>query len=117
MAEGSFSVVLASHGLGRSHARDLVDRVLLIALGTAKTRLPATDFTGTGSGLAALLPGAEVEIMAPAAHFSALPPCKPRGPALLAAEGGDPVCDDPPGTDRRALHKRIVARIAAFLRL
>ena len=104
-------------GLGRSHARDLVDRVLLIALGTAETRLPATDFTGTGSGLAALLPGAEVEIMAPAAHFSALPPCKPRGPALLAAEGDDPVCGDPPGADRRALHKRIVARIAAFLRL
>ena len=64
-----------------------------------------------------LLPGAEIEIMAPAAHFSALPPCKPRGPAILAAEGDDPVCDDPPGTDRRALHKRIVARVAAFLGL
>ena len=55
--------------------------------------------------------------MAPAAHFSALPPCRPRGPAILAAEGDDPVCDDPPGTDRALLHKRIVARIAAFLGL
>ena len=106
-----------TYGLGQPHARDLVDRVLLIGLGTAETRLPATDFTGTGSGFAALLPHAEIEMMAPAAHFSALPPCKPRGPAILAAEGDDPVCDDPPGTDRRALHKRIVARIAAFLGL
>ena len=106
-----------TYGLGKDHARDLVDRVLLIGLGTAETRLPATDFTGTGSGLATLLPGAEIETMAPAAHFSALPPCKPRGPAILAAEGDDPVCDDPPGTDRRALHKRIVARVAAFLGL
>ena len=36
---------------------------------------------------------------------------------ILAAEGDDPVCDDPPGTDRAALHKRIVDRIAAFLGL
>lgn len=53
--------------------------------------------------------------MAPASHFSALLPCKPKGSAILAAEGDDPVCDDPPGTDRAALHKRIVDRIAVFL--
>ena len=106
-----------TYGLERTHARDLVERVLLIGLGTAETRLPATDFSETGSGFAALLPGAKVEIMAPAAHFSALLPCKPRGPAILAAEGDDPVCDDPPGTDRAMLHERIVARIAAFLAL
>ncbi len=106
-----------TYGLGRVHARDLVDRVLLIGLGSAETRLRATDFSETGSGFAALLPDAEIETMAPAAHFSALPPCKPRGPEILAAEGDDPVCDDPPGTDRAALHKRIVARIAVFLGL
>ena len=89
-----------THGLGRAHARDLVDKVLLIGLGTAETRLPATDFGKTGSGLAAHLPRAEIEIMAPAAHFTALSPCKPRGAAILAAEGDDPLCDDPPGTDR-----------------
>ncbi len=104
-------------GLGQPHARDLVEKVLLIGLGTAETRLPATDFSETGSGFAALLPGAEVEIMAPAAHFSALPSCKPRGPAILAAEGDDPICDDPPGTDRAVLHQRIIARISAFLGL
>jgi len=106
-----------TYGLGKDHARELVDKVLLIGLGSIETRLPATDFSETGSGLAAHLLHAEIEIMAPAAHFSALPPCKLRGAAILAAEGDDPVCDDPPGTDRAALHKRIVARIAAFLGL
>jgi len=106
-----------TYGLGKDHARELVDKVLLIGLGSIETRLAATDFSDTGSGLAARLLHAEIEIMAPAAHFSALPPCKLRGAAILAAEGDDPVCDDPPGTDRAALHKRIVARIAAFLGL
>ena len=106
-----------TYGLGKAHARDLVDKVLLIGLGNGETRLPATDFSETGSGFAAHLPHAEIETMVPAAHFSALLPCKPRGPAILFAEGDDPVCDDPPDTERAALHKRIVARIAAFLGL
>ena len=92
-------------------------KVLLIGLGSGGSRLPSTDFSATGSGFAAHLPTAEIETMAPAGHFSALLPCKPRGPAILAAEDDDPVCDDPPGTDRAVLHKRIVARIAVFLDL
>ena len=106
-----------TYGLGKAHALDLVDKVLLIGLGTSETRLPATDFTETGSGFAAHLPEAEIEMMAPAAHFSALLPCKPRGPAILAEEGDEPVCDDPPGVDRESLHERIVTRIASFLGL
>ena len=107
----AIALAMRRHGAARSRPHSL------FGLGTAETRLPATDFTGTGSGFAALLPHAEVEIMAPAAHFSGLPPCKPRGPAILAAEGDVPVCDDPPDTDRASLHKRIVTRIAAFLGL
>ncbi len=106
-----------TYGLGRAHARDLVERVLLIGLGRAESRLPSTDFSATGSGFGAHLPTAEIETMSPAWHFSALLPCKPKGPAILAAEDDDPVCDDPPGTERAALHKRIVARIAVFLGL
>ena len=106
-----------TYGLGRAHARDLVKKVLLIRLGSAESRLPSTDFSATGSGFGAHLPTAEIETLTPAGHFSALLPCKPKGPAILAAEGDDPVCDDPPGTDRAALHKRIVARIAVFLDL
>ena len=106
-----------TYGLSKGHARDLVDQVLLIGFGDGDTRLPATDFSETGSGFAIHLPNAEIEIMVPATHFSALLPCKPQGPAILSEEGDDPVCDDPPGTERRALHKRIIARIAAFLGL
>ena len=32
-----------TYGLGKAHALDLVDKVLLIGLGTGETRLPATD--------------------------------------------------------------------------
>ena len=106
-----------TYGLGEAHAQGLVDKVLLIGLGTGETRLPATDFSETGSGLAAHLPNAEIEIMVPATHFTALLPCKPRGAEILATEGDDPVCDDPPGVDRASLHERIVARIARFLSL
>ncbi len=106
-----------TYGLGTTHVHDLVEKVLLIGLGTAETRLPATNFSKTGSGFAALLPGAEIEILAPAAHFSALLPCKPAGRAILASENDDPLCDDPPGADRPALHKQIIARIAQFLGL
>ena len=106
-----------TYGLGRIHARDLVARVLLIGLGNSETRLPATDFSETGSGFSGRLPTAEIETINPAGHFSALLPCKPMGPAILSAEGDDPICDDPPGTDRAALHRRIVARISAFLDL
>ena len=106
-----------TYGLGAAHARDLVDKVLLIGLGAGETRLPATDFNKTGSGFVAHLPKADVEIVAPAAHFSALSPCKPRGAAILAEEGDDPLCDDPPGVDRVSLHRRIVTRIAHFLGL
>ena len=106
-----------TYGLGKIHARDLVDKVLLIGFGDTETRLPATDFSETGSGFAAHLPDAEIETMAPATHFSALPPCKPLGPSILSEEGDDPLCNDPQGTERAALHKRVVARIAAFLDL
>ena len=106
-----------TYGLGKIHARDLVDKVLLIGFGDTETRLLATDFSETGSGFAAHLPDAEIETMAPATHFSALPPCKPQGPSILSEEGDDPLCNDPQGTERAALHKRVVARIAAFLDL
>ena len=52
-----------------------------------------------------------VDVLAPAFHFSALPVCKPAGPALLAEDKDDPVCSDPAGTDRPALHARIARRI------
>lgn len=105
------------HGLNASHASDMVDKVLLIGLGQGAHRLPDTDFSPPGSALTQILPGVRVEVMAPAFHFSALPVCKPAGPRLLAEENDDPVCSDPPGSDRSALHGRIVRLIGRHFEL
>ncbi|GGK17575.1 alpha/beta hydrolase family protein [Salinarimonas ramus] len=99
-------------GLTAVHAADLPENVVLIGLGDEGERLVATDFTPGGSGFSAAVPQARVHMIAPANHFSALPLCKPEGAALLAEEGDDPVCTDPPGTDRAAVHAAIIEAIA-----
>jgi predicted dienelactone hydrolase len=99
-------------GLTAAQASDMVDRVLLIGLGHGANRLPDTDFSAPDATLTKILPTARTEILAPANHFSALLPCKPAGAKLLADDNDDPVCTDPPGTDRRALHRHMVQSIA-----
>ncbi|WP_295811074.1 hypothetical protein [uncultured Nitratireductor sp.] len=87
--------------------------VLLINLG--ETRLfKAADVGLEGSNLAGKLPSAVLKTIAPAHHFTFLAACKPEGAAMLAEEKDDPVCDDPEGTDRAAVHQAIVDEIAAF---
>lgn len=105
------------HGLTVAQASDMLKPVLLIGLGQGADRLPDTDFSPPGSALTQILPGARIEVMAPAFHFSALAVCKPAGPALLADDGDDPVCSDPPGTDRPALHQRVIRSIATHFGL
>lgn len=94
---------------------------LLIGLGEGQDRLKATDTTAAGSGFAARLlatrPDSAAVTIAPAVHFTALLPCTEKGAAILQDEGDDPVCTDPPGTDRKAAHARIVQEIAGFLGL
>ena len=94
---------------------------LLIGLGAGKDRLLATDTTANGSGfgpaLLATRPDSKLLEIAPAAHFTALLPCTDKGAAILKDEGDDPVCTDPTGTDRTAVHARITAEIAAFFGL
>ena len=104
-------------GLQAHNVTNLVDDVLLIGLGTGADRYLATDFSQSGSGFSALLPDAVTEIIAPASHFTALLTCKRVGAAILREEGEDPVCDDPEGTDRNAVHRRIVSLIAEQLGL
>lgn len=98
-------------GLSASHASDVVGKVLLIGLGQGADRLPDTDFSAPGTTLTSILPKAHAEVIAPAFHFSALSVCKPAGAKLLAEDNDDPVCSDPPGTDRHALHERITRLI------
>lgn len=93
----------------------LPENAVLIALGEGDDRLLATDFGPQGSGLGSLIPGARVVEIAPAAHFRALPACKPAGAAILEEETDYPVCTDPPGTDRGAVHAEIVDVVAEAL--
>lgn len=110
-------VVAIDPGLtwGISDAQGLVADVTLIGLGAGADRMLATDFDA--SGFADLVAGADVLRIAPAMHFSGLPLCKPMGPAILREEGDDPVCTDPEGTDRAAVHAQIIAQMADDLGL
>ena len=105
------------YGLDAGNVKNLVDDVLLIGLGAGADRYLPTDFSPAGSGFGALLPHATTVVIAKARHLSALGTCKPGGAAILRAEGDDPVCDDPEGSHRKAVHRRIVTLIAHHLRL
>lgn len=105
------------YGLLADHTSNLVENTLLIGLGAGVDRLLATDFSAEGSNFAALLPNAKIETLVPASHFAALLPCKPMGAEILEEEGDDPVCDNPEGLDRVALHAQIVDLIAKQLGL
>jgi len=100
-----------------SDVSDLDVPVLLIGLGQGKDRLEATDTSTTGNNFEALVPAARVEVIAPANHFTALGLCKAEGAALLAEENDDPVCTDPPGTDRKAVLEKIIALTAEHFNL
>lgn len=104
-------------GLDANDAASLDVPVLLIGLGDGDDRLPATDTTAQGSNFEALVPAAKVERIVPATHFSALGLCKPMGAAILKDEKDDPVCDDPAGSDRRAVTQQIIRLIAAHFHL
>lgn len=107
---------------GMTYALDLASvaalelPVLLINLG-GEERWLAVDVSARGSDLASLLSDAEYAVAAPANHFTFLGLCKPEGSAVLAQERDDPVCDDPAGADRAAIHAVIAEHIAAFLGL
>jgi len=68
----------------------------------------ATDTSERGSGFETLVPEARVETLAPATHFTAMPLCTENGESILADEKDDPVCTDPAGTNRKAVHDKII---------
>ncbi|WP_298259232.1 hypothetical protein [uncultured Litoreibacter sp.] len=103
------------HGFSPKNVADLDADTLMIGLGEGKDRLVATDFDA--SGLADLMVEAKVVRIAPAYHFSLLPLCKPAGPAILKEEGDDPVCTDPQGANRAAIHAQVIDLISTQLGL
>ncbi|CUH78879.1 putative dienelactone hydrolase [Tritonibacter multivorans] len=101
-----------TYGITQEMADDLAVPALLLTLGNAADRLQATDLSARGSDLWAKLPEAARVVIDPASHFTALPRCKPMGEAILAEEQDDPVCTDPEGTDRAAVHAQVIDAIA-----
>jgi predicted dienelactone hydrolase len=92
-------------------------KVHLINLGDPSTLPPAINAGQNGADLVSRIPGASYQTVAPAWHFSFLGLCTQDAPALLEAEGEDPICDDPAGSDRRVIHDRLIADIAVDLGL
>lgn len=90
--------------------------VLLVNLG-GDDLWAAIDVGAKGSGLATRLPKADYARFAPANHFTFLATCKADGRRLLEEEKDDPVCDDPQGANRAAIHEAVAERIEAFLGL
>lgn len=89
--------------------------VMLLTLGAE--RPIALDVSPAGNDLARRLPGAVHEEIAAAWHFSFLGLCTEAAPAILADAGEDPICEDPEGVDRAAVHAEAITRISAFLGL
>lgn len=77
----------------------------------------AVDVRETGSGLISGLPNADHEIIPDADHFSFLPICTDIAAQLLIEAGEDPICDDPYGSDRAAVHAASIDAITNFLGL
>jgi len=106
-----------TYGLTAEDVAGLSLPTLLIQLGAGDDRLDSTDISPDGSNLMALLPHAEVLEIAPAYHFSVLPLCTEKGAAILEEEDDDPVCTDPEGANRAAIHKQVLTAVAAHLGL
>lgn len=104
-------------GLEAADVAGLRVPTLLMQLGAGRDRLDSTDIASTGSGFAALVPEARLVEVAPAYHFSVLPLCTEKGAAILEEEGDDPVCTDPAGADRAAIHDAVIGAVVRHLGL
>jgi predicted dienelactone hydrolase len=102
-------------GLESADVSGLITDVSMIGFGADADRMMDTNFDA--SGLAALLPEAKITRFAPAFHFTGMPLCKPAGEMILQEEQDDPVCTDPEGTDRAAVHDAVIALLVEQLGL
>lgn len=102
-------------GMKDTETAGLVGDLSLLSLGEGESRLLATNFDL--AGLPKVMPQADVISIVPATHFSMLPVCTPQGEAILKEEGEDPVCTDPAGTDRAAVHDTVISAVASKLGL
>ena len=105
-------------GMSPDNVKDIdQSSLLVIGLGTGIDLHYATDTSALGSNFDALVPHSKKVVLAPATHFTAMPLCTPNGAAILADEKDDPVCTDPAGTDRKAVHDDVIGIIARHFEL
>ncbi len=105
-------------GMTTNDVRDLDQKSLLvIGLGTGDDQHYATDTSAKGSNFDSLVPLSHKLVIAPATHFTAMPVCKPEGADILASENDDPVCTDPAGADRKAVHDKIIELVTEHFAL
>lgn len=112
--------VIVDSGFGGSvdpdSLEDVLEGITLINLGDAD-RLGAADVGPAGNDLAKRLPDAQYIEIAPANHFTFLGTCKLGAAELLEEERDDPICSDPEGADRAAVHAQLIDTIAAGMGL
>lgn len=92
---------------------------LLISLGDTGpgSGWEAVDVGPGGADLPAMMPDARLHRIENAWHFSFLAECGRLGPLLIWWEGEEPICDNPRGSDRGAVHAEVLAQVGAFLSL
>lgn len=107
-------------GFGSSAISETVAKALpgmtLINLGY-DGRFDAADVGPFGNNLANRLPDTTYIEIAPANHFTFLATCKPGAVKMLEEFEDDPICTDPEGSDRVAIHTRLIDAIASGLNL
>jgi len=86
--------------------------VRLINLGTPKTVWPGLR----ASDLKSAISGARYDLIVNALQYSAFSECKPAGASILREEGEEPLCQDPEGTNRVAIHDSLAEMVAAAFR-
>jgi len=121
MADARFTSIVAvdpgfTYAATPESAAAIEHPVQLLSLGDSFPWF-ATDLRAEGSGLVEMLPNTEHAVIPNAHHFSFLPICTEVAPQLLVEEGEDPICDDPEGWDRSAVHEASIEAIARFLEL
>ncbi|EJJ26686.1 hypothetical protein PMI11_05137, partial [Rhizobium sp. CF142] len=110
------AAVVIDPEFGVNFSRDSLKRisipVRLINLG-----MPASIWPGLrASGLKDAIPNAHYDLLGDTSQYSAFSECKPSGAAILREEGEEPLCDDPQGTSRTAIHDRLADNVAAAFR-
>jgi predicted dienelactone hydrolase len=71
------------------------------------------DPRANSSTLAKLISGAR-EITRPVGHFAYVPECRPIIGPVLARVAGVPICNDPNGVDRAAVHQQVARDVIRF---